>query len=43
MAFKHLSEIKNFKEMPVDDATQEWTGAMETYRLTKNNGLTVRG
>jgi hypothetical protein len=41
MAFKHLSEIKNFQEMPVDDATQEWAGAMETYRLTENNDRTV--
>lgn len=41
MAFKHLSEIKNFKEIPIDNTTQEWTGAMETYRLTENNGLTV--
>jgi hypothetical protein len=41
IAFKHLSEIKNFQEMPVDDGTQEWAGAMETYRLTENNGLTV--
>ncbi|MDI5886632.1 SRPBCC family protein [Flavobacterium yafengii] len=41
MAFKHLSEIKKFQEMPVDDATQEWTGAMEMYRLTEDNGITV--
>jgi uncharacterized protein YndB with AHSA1/START domain len=41
MAFKHLSEIKNFQEMPIDVATQEWSGAMETYRLTESNGMTV--
>lgn len=41
MAFKHLSEIKNFQVMPVDDATKEWTGAMETYRLTEDKGVTV--
>jgi hypothetical protein len=41
MAFKHLSEIKNFQEMPIDAATQEWSGAMETYRLTESNGMTV--
>ncbi|MGL3001111.1 SRPBCC domain-containing protein [Flavobacterium sp. RSSB_23] len=34
MAFKHLGELKNFQEMPIDEATQVWTGAMETYRLT---------
>lgn len=41
IAFKHLSEIKNFEVMPVDDATKEWTGAMETYRLTEDKGVTV--
>ena len=42
MAFKHLSELKHFKEMPIDDAAQEWTGAMETYKLTQqNNSNTV--
>lgn len=41
MAFKHLSEIKNFQVMPVNDATKEWTGAMETYRLTEDKGVTV--
>ena len=41
IAFKHLSEIKNFEVMPVDDATKEWTGAMETYRLTEDKGVAV--
>ncbi|WP_456315449.1 SRPBCC domain-containing protein [Pseudomonas shirazensis] len=33
MAFKHIGEIKNFKELPIDDETKQWSGAMETYRL----------
>lgn len=41
MAFKHLSELKNFEEMPIDSATAEWSGAMETYRLTQNNSTTT--
>ncbi len=41
MAFKHLNEIKKFKEMPADDTTKEWSGTMETYRLTEKNGQTV--
>ncbi|MFV8440906.1 SRPBCC family protein [Flavobacterium sp. LB2P44] len=41
MAFKHISELKNFVEMPVDAKTQEWTGSMETYQLIEDNGLTV--
>lgn len=36
MAFKHLGEIKDFKEQPIDD-TIEWSGAMETYRLTADD------
>lgn len=41
MAFKHLNMLKNFEILPIDDATQEWSGAMETYRLTASNGITV--
>src|SRR6187402_437325 len=37
MAFKHIGELKNFEELPIDSKTQEWSGAMETYRLTENN------
>ena len=40
MAFKHLSELKNFKEMPVDQAAQEWIGSMETYELSQNGNTT---
>lgn len=40
MAFKHIGELKNFEEMPIDAATKEWSGAMETYRLTQNNSVT---
>lgn len=39
--FKHISEIKNFVEMPFDSKTQEWSGTLETYQLTENNGVTV--
>lgn len=41
IAFKHLGELKNFQEMPIDTVTKEWSGAMETYRLTQNNAHTV--
>ncbi|MNL66179.1 hypothetical protein D3C87_1906000 [compost metagenome] len=37
MAFKHIGEIKNFKELPVDEETKKWSGAMETYRLTPDD------
>jgi hypothetical protein len=41
MAFKHISELNNYIEMPIDAATEQWTGGMETYRLTQNNAITV--
>lgn len=37
MAFKHISEMKNFEVMPIDEATEKWTGSMETYRLKQDN------
>jgi hypothetical protein len=41
MAFKHMGELKDFKEMPIDEATKEWSGAMETYRLTQEGDVVV--
>ncbi len=41
MAFKHISEVKNFKEMPIDNAVKEWTGAMEIYELAPNGNDTI--
>lgn len=44
LAFKHLGEIKNFEEMPIEGESGTWTGAMETYTLNEiENGteLTV--
>ena len=35
MAFKHLGEMKDFKEVPPNEETEKWAGAMETYRLTQ--------
>jgi Activator of Hsp90 ATPase homolog 1-like protein len=40
MAFKHLGEIKDFKELPIDEETEEWSGAMEIYRLTPEDEFT---
>jgi len=36
LAFRHLGNIYNFEELPIDAETEQWTNAMETYRLTKN-------
>lgn len=40
MAFKHIGEIKDFKELPIEDETKKWSGAMETYRLTSDDEFT---
>lgn len=40
MHFKHLGVIKNGEEQPLDDESRKWTGAMEQYYLTEQNGRT---
>jgi hypothetical protein len=40
MAFKHIGEIKDFKELPLNEETKKWTGAMETYRLIPEEEFT---
>lgn len=37
MAFKHISEIKDFEPQPIDEKTSEWSGCMETYELIQND------
>jgi hypothetical protein len=41
IAFKHLSSMKDFEVMPIDDESQEWTGSLETYKLTQNNSAII--
>lgn len=36
MAFKHISEMKDFEPQPVDEAASEWSGGMEIYELIPN-------
>jgi len=40
MAFKHIGEMKDFKELPLNEETKKWSGAMETYRLTADDEFT---
>lgn len=40
MAFKHIGEMKNFEELPLDEETKKWSGAMETYRLIADGEFT---
>lgn len=41
MYFKHIGEIKNFKELPLDKSSEQWTGANELYLLAEHNGVTT--
>ena len=40
MSFKHIGMLKDGKELPLDDETRTWSGAMETYRLSEKDGKT---
>lgn len=41
MSFKHIGEMKNFKELPATKETESWSGAEERYDLTENDGVTT--
>ena len=38
MVFKHIGEIKEYKEQPFE--ASDWSGATESYTLTESNGQT---
>ena len=40
MAFKHIGELKDFKELPLNEEAKQWSGAMETYRLIQDDEFT---
>lgn len=40
ITFKHIGNIINFKEMPLDEETKLWTESDEHYSLTEKNGIT---
>lgn len=33
MVFKHIGEMKDNEEQPIDEKTKEWSGYMESYEL----------
>lgn len=41
MAFHHIGELKQFKEMPQTEETLSWSGCEERYDLIENNGITT--
>lgn len=40
MAFKHMGEVKAFKNQELNEQSSEWTGCMEIYRLKETSGVT---
>ncbi len=41
MAFRHIGMLRDGVELPIDDETRAWTGAMETYRLHEKGNKTL--
>lgn len=41
MAFKHIGEIKDFEELPLNDETKKWSGYMEIYKLTPDGEFVI--
>jgi hypothetical protein len=40
LSIKHIGEIKDNQEMPLDAESGKWTGCLEIYRLNENKGIT---
>ncbi|MCD6066692.1 MAG: hypothetical protein K0S33_1518 [Bacteroidetes bacterium] len=41
MFFKHIGEMKEGKEQPLNESTKSWTGSMENYTLKEANSVTT--
>lgn len=41
VAFKHIGEMKDFVELPLDEKSSQWTGGIEEYFLKTHNGNTL--
>lgn len=43
MGFKHIGNVVNGKEQPIDEETRKWSGATEMYTLTEEKDcITLR-
>ncbi len=40
MTFRHEGGIKDFKELPLDDESRQWSGAIESYTLNQTGDIT---
>lgn len=40
MSFRHIGELKDGKELPVDEKAKEWSGSMENYTLEESGSVT---
>lgn len=41
MSFKHIGNILNLEEQPLDEETKLWTNCNEIYELTEENNKTI--
>ena len=41
MSFKHIGNLKNFQEMPLDEETKLWSNSKEIYELKEENNKTT--
>lgn len=39
--FKHIGNLKDLKELPLDAEAERWTGSFETYKLNEVDGITT--
>lgn len=39
--FKHIGNLKDLKEQPVDAESEKWTASFETYKLNEVDGITT--
>lgn len=39
--FRHIGNVSDFEEQPIDEETEKWTGCFELYKLHEENGSTT--
>lgn len=40
LAFRHIGMVENYKEIPLDEETEKWSGSLESYTLEPVEGGT---